>query len=102
MGTRVTGANRAGRRPETARVSGTVALASMVALTLFASPAFAADTRAAHADAPRTAPNGLAFYRPPSPLPAGNPGDVLWSKPFRAVAGALAWKVLYHSRSVDG
>ena len=25
-----------------------------------------------------------------------------WSAPFRAIPGAQAWKVLYHSRAVDG
>ena len=28
----------------------------------------------------RPAPAGDAFYRPPTPLPAGQPGDVLWSR----------------------
>ncbi len=51
---------------------------------------------------PRKAPTGLAFYVPPDPLASGKPGDVIWSAPFRAVPGANAWKVLYHSRSVDG
>ena len=51
---------------------------------------------------PATAPSGDAFYTPPSPLPAGNPGDIIWMQSAPAPAGAQAWKVLYHSRAVDG
>jgi hypothetical protein len=53
-------------------------------------------------ETPRRAPRGAAFYTPPTPLPAASPGDIIWSVPFAAVPGAKAWKVLYHSRSVDG
>jgi hypothetical protein len=60
-------------------------------------PATAAPTQS-----PRRAPNGSAFYRPPDPLPAANPGDLIWSVPVASVPGAKAWKILYHSRSVDG
>ena len=57
---------------------------------------------AARKETPRKAPTGRAFYVPPNPLPAAAPGDLIWSTPFRAVPGAKAWKVLYHSRAVDG
>ncbi len=57
---------------------------------------------AAPKESPRRAPAGRAFYVPPDPLPSAKPGDVIWSAPFRAVPGADAWKVLYHSRAVDG
>src|SRR5262249_18009538 len=36
------------------------------------------------------------------PLPAAKPGSLIWSTPFKAIPGAQAWKVLYHSRAVDG
>jgi dienelactone hydrolase len=43
-----------------------------------------------------------SFYVPPSPLPAGRPGDVLRARSLQAPAGARAWGVLYRSRGVDG
>lgn len=48
--------------------------------------------------APR-APEGLAFYAPPDPLPAGRPGELIWAEPV-PLPGARAWRVLYHSRSL--
>jgi alpha-beta hydrolase superfamily lysophospholipase len=74
--------------------------AGVVALALVL--ATAASGTAAPKQSPRRAPNGAAFYRPPDPLPAANPGDLIWSTPFPSVPGAKAWKVLYHSRAVDG
>jgi alpha-beta hydrolase superfamily lysophospholipase len=49
-----------------------------------------------------TGPQGDAFYRPPDPLPAGKPGTLIRAQPIPAPAGAQAWRVLYHSRTVDG
>jgi hypothetical protein len=54
---------------------------------------------------PVEGPAGEAFYVPPSPLPAGQPGDVIWYRKAKATsvlgAGALAlgnaWQVLYLS-----
>ena len=43
-----------------------------------------------------------AFYAPPSPLPPGEPGEVLRVRALQAPAGARAWGVLYRSRGVDG
>lgn len=43
------------------------------------------------------------FYVPPSPLPTGKPGELIRSEPMAgAPAGSTAYKVLYHSTSVDG
>ncbi|MFN8025549.1 MAG: lipase family protein [Acidimicrobiia bacterium] len=50
----------------------------------------------------RKAPSGLGFYKAPTPLPPGEPGDIIWAAPYQAVPGAKAWKVLYHSRSLAG
>jgi len=50
----------------------------------------------------KRAPSGLKFYATPDPLPSGQPGDIIWAAPYRAVRGAKAWKVLYHSRSIAG
>ena len=51
-------------------------------------------------------PTGLAFYAPPSPLPAGLAGQVIWA---RLLTGAAALAsagenllVLYHSRTLAG
>ena len=49
---------------------------------------------------------GSLFYPVPSPLPAGQPGDVIWSRPLSSgvalpSAGAN-WLLLYHTRSATG
>ena len=61
-----------------------------------------APVSAAPKESPRKAPTGRAFYTPPQPLPEGAPGKLIWSAPFKAIPGAQAWKILYHSRAVDG
>jgi alpha-beta hydrolase superfamily lysophospholipase len=44
-----------------------------------------------------------AFYTPPSPLPAGSPGDLIRSERLDdAPSGAVAWRVLYHSTDASG
>jgi alpha-beta hydrolase superfamily lysophospholipase len=45
---------------------------------------------------------GTDFYTPPSPLPKKPPGTIIRSVAISAPVGAKAWKVLYHSRAVDG
>jgi pimeloyl-ACP methyl ester carboxylesterase len=47
-------------------------------------------------------PEGDAFYTPPSPLPAGQPGDIIWARPFDGPSGAQSYEVLYLSTAVDG
>ena len=53
-----------------------------------------------------TGPAGTAFYTPPSPLPAGNHGDVIWARPLAggAVLPSAAGNtlVLYHTTALDG
>jgi hypothetical protein len=73
------------------------ALAAMTAVVFTAAPSVAAPK-----ESPRKAPTGRAFYVPPDPLPPGEPGTLIWAAPFKAVPGAQAWKVLYHSRALDG
>ncbi|WP_261556641.1 lipase family protein [Frankia tisae] len=56
---------------------------------------------------PVAAPAGEAFYRPPAPLPAGRPGDVLWWRPVPAAGqfaalGARVFQVLYLSSGALG
>jgi hypothetical protein len=44
-----------------------------------------------------------AFYTPPSPLPAGEPGDVIRTERLADPPdGAVAWRVLYHSTDASG
>ncbi|MGE3443232.1 MAG: alpha/beta fold hydrolase [Acidimicrobiia bacterium] len=48
-------------------------------------------------------PDGDAFYTPPSPLPPGQPGDLIWTQKIdNGPAGARSYRILYHSRTVDG
>jgi pimeloyl-ACP methyl ester carboxylesterase len=47
-------------------------------------------------------PAGDAFYTPPSPLPPGKPGDIIWTRPFTRPGGSLAWSILYRSTAIDG
>jgi dienelactone hydrolase len=42
------------------------------------------------------------FYQPPANMAKKAPGTIIRSAPITAPSGAKAWKVLYHSRSVDG
>jgi len=41
-------------------------------------------------------------YDVPDPLPLAPPGTPIWAERVAAPEGALAWRVLYHSRSVRG
>jgi secretory lipase len=51
-------------------------------------------------------PPGNAFYTPPSPLPPGGSGEVIWyrttASSIAAEANATAYEVLYRSRNVAG
>jgi hypothetical protein len=40
------------------------------------------------------------FYRPPQPLPAGAPGELIRSEALASPTGFRAWRILYHSRNV--
>jgi len=51
--------------------------------------------------APVTGPSGYEFYTPPSPLPSGSHGDLIWyrqaSITIPNAPESSAWNVLYHS-----
>jgi pimeloyl-ACP methyl ester carboxylesterase len=59
---------------------------------------------------PTQGPSGPAFYVPPSPLPDGNPGDVIWYNHVRArnilgaaqVRGISMWQIMYLSTNTQG
>jgi hypothetical protein len=84
-----------------------LALAAAIPLALgSALPASALPASALPASAAtgaRPAPAGDAFYVPPSPLPSGQPGDIIWSRASASpVASAHAWQILYLSSTVSG
>jgi pimeloyl-ACP methyl ester carboxylesterase len=69
-----------------------VGVIAAIALVALASGATAAPHRPTRTD----------FYTPPSPLVKRAPGTLIRSEPITAPAGAKAWRILYHSRAVDG
>lgn len=92
--------------------SGATTTQGAASTTAATTSASTATTRAAATTAPAApttvaelvaAPAGDLFYTPPSPLPPGKPGDIIWVQPIvPAPAGGIAWKVLYHSTALDG
>lgn len=58
------------------------------------------------AAAPVAGPAGDAFYTPPSPLPAGANGDLIWYRPttvnLPGAPASRAWTVLYRSTNSNG
>ncbi len=91
-------------------LAGPVLVVAVVALPtgtlspLAASPARAdAATAAGTAQNCSSAPAGDAFYTPPSPLPAGQHGDIIWCRQVASpAAGSTAWQILYLSSTVTG
>jgi Secretory lipase len=56
---------------------------------------------------PVVGPSGSAFYTPPSPLPAGGPGNLIWYRPTSVnlnvtLPSVNAWDVLYQSSDQQG
>ena len=52
--------------------------------------------------APTVGPSGSAFYTPPSPLPSGSNGDLIWYRPATlnlgsGAPGVNAWNMLYYT-----
>ena len=87
----------------------TLAVSLTAGLSLAATAGTATAAPAPHAIAVRSAPNcntapsGDAFYTPPSPLPAGPHGDIIWCRPVASpVSGSSAWQILYLSTTVAG
>ncbi|WP_254715977.1 lipase family protein [Actinomadura sp. WMMB 499] len=81
--------------------------AAALVLALGAAPAVPASAAPAAPAAADPGPPGDAFYTPPSPLPAGEPGDVIRARPAKAgppTARGLAdaWQVMYLSTDALG
>ena len=74
-----------------------------VVVVLLGLGALSAASVAPAVGAVRRAPTGGAFYLPPQPLAKAKPGTIIRSTPIKdAPTGSRAWKILYHSRAVDG
>lgn len=86
--------------PLTVLASAPAGAATTSAASARAVAAPAASASAANCD---SAPAGDAFYTPPSPLPSGTHGDIVWCRPASSpVPGSQAWQILYRSTTVDG
>jgi hypothetical protein len=88
---------------------GLTAMSAVLALSFAVVPAASAATTApaaagaSAAGAILPAPSGDAFYTPPSPLPSGSPGDIIWDRAVTSpVSGTNAWLILYLSTNADG
>jgi pimeloyl-ACP methyl ester carboxylesterase len=85
--------------------SGVIRLLSVFAMLLFAVALGAqpGTARAAVSASTLAAPSGDAFYTPPSPLPSGSPGDVIWYRTATSpVSGADSWQILYLTTNANG
>lgn len=55
---------------------------------------------------PQRGPAGMAFYTPPSPLPSGTHGDLIWYRPSTSAPpngpAANSWTIMYHSTDAKG
>jgi pimeloyl-ACP methyl ester carboxylesterase len=76
-------------------IAGAAALAAGLVAALVTPAAASSPAERVDAAAP-------AFYRPPAQLRSDAPGTLVRTAPYRAVPGARAWKVLYHSQALDG
>jgi alpha-beta hydrolase superfamily lysophospholipase len=90
--------------PTTPATSGAPAATTTMAgtTTMAPAPTTTEPTPSTSGDA-GTAPEGDAFYVAPDPLPDGQPGDVIWSRPLTdPPAGAEGRLILYRSTAADG
>jgi hypothetical protein len=88
--------------PRGLRSAGRVGRALLAVVALTAAVAVQAVGTAGPAAAD-TGPAGDAFYVPPSPLPPGGPGDVIWWRTSSSpVPTARAWQLLYRSTTAAG
>jgi hypothetical protein len=77
------------------------ALAAVAALAVGGLAGLTAAPAGAAVSAPE-GPAGDAFYTPPSPLPPGSPGDVIWQRTLEDVAASTTYLVLYRSTTAKG
>ncbi|MBN6039675.1 lipase family protein [Amycolatopsis sp. 195334CR] len=79
---------------KTWRAFALVVVAALSLSMVGSAPVLAAD--------PPQGPEGDAFYTPPSPLPEGGNGDVIWWRQLPGQLGARGYLVLYRSTSATG
>lgn len=102
------------RPPAPHRRAAALALLALLALTvLTASCGQGGDGEQADASGPTTTagpalpegieagPEGDDLFVPPDPLPAGEPGEIVWARAFPAFEDTTGYRVLFHSTSVD-
>lgn len=87
------------RRPRRRRRA-LIVIGAVLAVALVLVAAEVARRTIAEQDDVRTDP---AFYAVPAPLPAGEPGEIIRIEPIEsAPVGTSAWRVIYHSRDLEG
>lgn len=87
------------RRPR-ARRRALFAIGGILIVALVLVAAEVARRTLAEQDDARTDP---AFYALPTPLPGGDPGEIIRIEPIAsAPVGTRAWRVIYHSRDLEG
>ncbi|MBC3839430.1 hypothetical protein GXW82_02085 [Streptacidiphilus sp. 4-A2] len=88
------------------RATAAAAVAALVTLPLLGTQAAADASTGALSEqcaaGVRVGPAGADFYNPPSPLPAGAHGEVIWARRVAAPAHAEACRILYLSTLHDG
>ena len=83
--------------PRKAHRSRLIALVAVLAVVAIAVTGWAIWQRDNEPEAPG------AFYTPPDPLPAGQPGDIIRAEPMDGLpAGTQGWRVLYLSTGMGG
>lgn len=86
------------RRPTTAACAVILMISCLLGVFIGAAPAAPTSLSSC-----ATAPAGDAFYQPPSPLPSGAHGDIIWCRPASSgVSGVNAWQILYLSTTAAG
>lgn len=87
------------RRPRRRRRA-LIVIGAVLAVALVLVAVEVARRTIAEQDEVRTDP---AFYAVPTPLPAGEPGEIIRIESIEsAPAGTSAWRVIYHSRDLEG
>jgi acetyl esterase/lipase len=60
------------------------------------------DTKAASAEVEQFSGSLDDFYEVPTPLPPGEPGDLIRRMPIESPSGQAGWRIMYHSTDAQG
>ncbi|KNY07036.1 alpha/beta fold hydrolase [Microbacterium sp. GCS4] len=78
-------------------------LAGVLVAVVLVAGVLATDAIRRHIEGEADLVSDAGFYRLPSPMPSGEPGDVIRSERIdSAPLGAAAWRVIYHTRDLAG